>query len=67
MRLVWVKTANLERPASHRFWLPKPARFVPTRPMKGFPDRAKADADDIAKAREWAAAHLGKRDADHEG
>ncbi len=47
-------------------WLPIPAHFVPTRPMKAFPDRAKADANDIAKAREWAAAHLGKRGSDHD-
>ena len=48
-------------------WLPKPVQFLPTKPMKAFPDRAKADADDIAKAREWAAAHLGKAkpDDDH--
>jgi hypothetical protein len=47
-------------------WLPRPAQFLPVLPMKPFPDRAKADADDIAKARDWAAAHLGKASSDHD-
>ncbi|MCO4092964.1 MAG: hypothetical protein HEQ34_13575 [Sphingorhabdus sp.] len=47
-------------------WLPTPAQFVPTKPIKVSPDRAKADGEDIAAVRDWAAAHIVKASPDND-